>query len=236
MTWWHNAGGSKSTTDTRVASSHWSRAGSVWRGKGCWGRKGETGARENRKTEQKGQRSNHPLDLACLTASAGAPINPTTAAATATRSCWSTSTCATMRMQAQGFNCLEGFQLCHYLGGGLHRCDIRGGNRLTWPVIHLVKFQIQDVLKLTHCARVRHSRNCGGTLDVEFADSTEVSVQRIRTPQRVGVRSWRRLQRPGPCSRRRWVVLSPSVSLSPSRLVSSAPCGVRVRRLARGHG
>ena len=32
---------------------------------------------------------------------------------------------------------------------GLRRCDIRGGSRLAWPVIYLVKLQIQDVLKLT---------------------------------------------------------------------------------------
>ena len=31
----------------------------------------------------------------------------------------------------------------------LRRCHIRGGSRLSWPVIYLVKFQIQDVLKLT---------------------------------------------------------------------------------------
>ena len=31
----------------------------------------------------------------------------------------------------------------------LRRCRIRGGSRLAWLVSYLVKFQIQDVLKLT---------------------------------------------------------------------------------------
>ena len=62
-----------------------------------------------------------------------------------------------VRMEAEGCDCLQGLQLCHFLGGGtgsgmrtlLRRWHIRGGSRLAWLVTYLVKFQIQDVLKLT---------------------------------------------------------------------------------------
>ena len=62
-----------------------------------------------------------------------------------------------VRIEAEGCDCLQGFQLCHFLGGGtgsggrtlLRRCHIRGGSRLVWPVTYLVRFQIVDVLKLT---------------------------------------------------------------------------------------
>ena len=62
-----------------------------------------------------------------------------------------------MRIEAEGCDCLQGFQLCHFLGGGivfgmktlLRRCHVRGGSRLAWLVSYLVKFQIQDVFKLT---------------------------------------------------------------------------------------
>ena len=59
-------------------------------------------------------------------------------------------------VEAEGCDCLQGFQLCHFLGGGtgsgmrtvLRRCHIRGGSRLAWLLCCLVKFQIPDVLKL----------------------------------------------------------------------------------------
>ena len=48
---------------------------------------------------------------------------------------------------------------------------------------YLVKFQIQDVLKLTVRELDILRTVEGGTLDVELADSTEVPVQRARHPR-----------------------------------------------------
>ena len=62
-----------------------------------------------------------------------------------------------VKKETEGCDCLQSFQLCYFPGGGtgssmralLRRCHIRGGSRLTRLVSYLVKFQIQDVLKLT---------------------------------------------------------------------------------------
>ena len=62
-----------------------------------------------------------------------------------------------LNVEAEGCDCLQGFQFFHFLGGGtdsgmrtlLRRCHIRGGSRLAWLLGYLVKFQIPDVLKLT---------------------------------------------------------------------------------------
>ena len=55
-----------------------------------------------------------------------------------------------VRIEAEGCNCLQGFHLYHFLGGGtgsgmrtlLRRCHIRGGSRLAWLLSYLVEFRI----------------------------------------------------------------------------------------------